>query len=492
MPGREKASPWGETAQHLARLVATRRVSAREVCDWTLQRIADFDPAFRAFATPTPEIARATADRVDAALARGEEPGPLAGVPFSVKDLIFTRGVRTTLGSPLYRDLVPDEDDIVVERMKAAGAVMLGKTNTSELGFAASGSNPIFPPTRNPWNAGRTPGGSSAGAAVAVATGMGPLALGSDGGGSIRIPASFCGVVGFKPSMGRVPLYPGSRDERFPGLSSFESVEHIGPIARTVADAALMFDVIAGPDPRDRHSRPREIASWRATLSGPLAPLRIAYSPDWGFAAVEPQVRAIVGEAVAVFETELGCSVEETSPGFRDPGPWLPALEALDTDLPGLRRRVETCADRVSSAVTAMLEQHWTAEQFCDALTSRKALCNLMARFMARFDLLVTPTLAVLPFSAGIDDPVEIAGRAVRPGDWAPFPMIANLTGQPALSVPAGWTDDGLPVGLHIVGRHLDDATVLRAAAAFEAARPWAHRWPPLVQAGATLAAGSR
>ena len=492
MPGREKASLWRETADELVRLIATKQISAREVCESTIDHMETSDTTCRAFATPTPDIARASADRVDAALARGESPGPLAGVPFSVKDLIFTGGVRTTLGSPLYSDLVPGEDDIVVERMKAAGAIMLGKTNTSELGFTASGSNPIYPPTRNPWNAGRTPGGSSAGAAVAVATGMGSLALGSDGGGSIRIPASFCGVVGFKPSMGRVPLYPGSRDERFPGSSSFESVEHIGPITRTVTDAALMFDVIAGPDPRDRHSRPREIASWRAGLSRPLTPLRIAYSPDWGFAAVEPQVRAIVGEAVAVFETELGCSVEQTSPGFGDPGPWLPALEALETDLPGLRRRVEICADRVSSAVTAMLEQHWTAEQFCDALTSRKALCNLMARFMARFDLLVTPTLAVLPFSAEIDDPAEIAGRIVRPGDWAPFPVIANLTGQPAISVPAGWTDDGLPVGLQIIGRHLDDATVLCAAAAFEAARPWAHRWPPLAQAGATLAAGSR
>lgn len=481
----------GETAQQLARLIATRQISAREACDRVLQRIADFDPAVRAFATLTPEIARETADRVDAALGRGEELGPLAGVPFSVKDLIFTRGVRTTLGSPLYRDLVPDEDDIVVERMQAADAVMLGKTNTSELGFTATGSNPVFAPTRNPWHVGRTPGGSSAGAAVAVATGMGPLALGSDGGGSIRIPASFCGVVGFKPSMGRVPLYPGSRDERFPGSSSFESVEHIGPITRTVADAALMLDVIAGPDPRDRHSRPREVASWHAGLSRPLARLRIAYSPDWGFAAVDPQVKTIVARAIAVFETELGCLVEETSPGFGDPGPWLPALEALETDLTGLRRLVEASSDPVSPVVTAMLEERWTAEQLCDAVTSRKALFNCMARFMAHFDLLVTPTLAVLPFSAETDDPADIAGRAVRPGDWAPFPVIANLTGQPAISIPAGWTDDGLPVGLQIIGRHLDDSTVLRAAAAFEAVRPWAHRWPPL-QAGALLAAAPR
>lgn len=491
MPLREPVPLWRETAGELVRLITTKQISAREVCEATIDHIETFDPSCRAFATPTPDIARAAAALVDAALARGDHPGPLAGVPFSVKDLIFTRGVRTTLGSPLYRDLLPDEDDIVVERMTAAGAVMLGKTNTSELGFTASGSNPIFPSTCNPWNAGHTPGGSSAGAAVAVATGMGPLALGSDGGGSIRIPASFCGVVGFKPSMGRVPLYPGSRDERFPGASSFESVEHIGPMTRTVRDAALMLDVIAGPDPRDRHSRPREIASWRATLSGRLAPLRIAYSPDWGFAAVEQQVKTIVAKAVAVFETELGCSVEETSPGFRDPGPWLPALEALETDLPGLRRRVEASPDRVSPVVTAMLEQPWTAEQFCDALTARKALCNCVARFMDRFELLITPTLAVSPFPAGIDDPAEIAGCAVRPGDWAPFPVIANLTGQPAISVPAGWTDDGLPVGLQIIGRHLDDATVLRAAAAFEEARPWAHRWPTLVQAGPRLAAGS-
>ena len=465
-------------AESVIRLVATKQLSAREVCLAALGTMADIEPEVHAFATMTPDRALAAADAVDAAIARNEELGPLAGVPFSVKDLIFTAGVRTTMGSRLYRDFVPDQDDVVVARMAGAGAAMIGKTNTSELGFTASGANSLHPPTCNPWDLTLTPGGSSAGAAVAVATGMGPVALGSDGGGSIRIPAAFCGVVGFKPSMGRVPLYPGCRDERYPGASSFESVEHIGPLTRTVADAALIFDVIAGPDGRDRHSRPRDVASWRGALASPLERLRIAYAPDWGYATVDPVVRQIVDAAARVFETELGCIVEAATPGFDDPSPWLPALEALETDLSSLRDWTKGREEGLSPALLAMVHRRWTADEFSAALTSRKALCNRMASFMGRFNLLLTPTLAVPPFPMAFDEPGVIAGRPVAPGDWAPFTAVANLTGQPAISVPAGWTEGGLPIGLHIIGRHLDDTMVLRAAAAFEAVRPWSHRWP--------------
>ena len=492
MQAAHAAQLWMEPATSLARMVAAREISAREVCEAALDRMGAIDPAHHAFVTATPEIARAQADVVDRSLASGDHPRPLAGVPYSVKDLIVTKNARTTFGSRLYRAFSSTKDDIVVERMAASGGLMLGKTNTSEFGFTASGSNLLFPATHNPWNHALTPGGSSAGAAVAVATGLAPVALGSDGGGSIRIPASFCGVVGFKPSMGRVPLHPGSRDERTPGSSSFESVEHIGPITRTVGDAALLLDVLAGPDPRDRHSRPREVRSWLGTVDAPLGPLRIASSPDLGYAAVDPVVRDIVAAAVAVFASELGCSVELAHPKIEDPSPWLPALEALETDRAGLRRLLQERGEPVSSAATMMLETNWTADQFSAALTSRMALCNGMARFMASYDLLLTPTVAVLPFSADLDDPLTIAGRSVRPGDWTPFTTIANLTGQPAISVPAGWTEDDLPVGLQIIGRHLDDVTVLRAAAAFESAQPWAHRWPLGALAGSPLAAGLR
>ena len=209
---------------------------------------------------------------------------------------------------------------MVVERLKQADAIIIGKTNVPEFGYSAVGHNPVFETTRNPWNLERTSGGSSAGSGAAVAAGMGPFAIGSDGGGSIRIPAAHCGVFGMKASMGRVPLYPGTKDERYPGVSSWESLEHIGPLSRTVSDGALMLSVIgSGPDARDRHSLPKPDFDWMACCEGGVKGLRVAYSADWGYAAVDPEVRRVVGEAVRVFERDLGCVVEEAHPGFEDP-----------------------------------------------------------------------------------------------------------------------------------------------------------------------------
>src|SRR5262245_14507583 len=252
------------------------------------------ESTLHAFCTPTIELARQEALRIERELASGADPGPLAGVPVGIKDLVCTKGIRTVSGSPAYTDFVPEEDDIVVERLKDAGAIVVGKTNVPEFGYSGVGHNPVFETTRNPWNPERTSGGSSAGSAVAVATGMCPFAIGSDGGGSVRIPAAHSGVFGMKASMGRVPLYPGCRDERYPGVSSWESLEHIGPLSRTVADAALMLSVIAGQDDRDRHSLPGDI-DWLGALQGDLSRAKVAYSPDWGYAAVDPQVRAVVG-----------------------------------------------------------------------------------------------------------------------------------------------------------------------------------------------------
>jgi aspartyl-tRNA(Asn)/glutamyl-tRNA(Gln) amidotransferase subunit A len=408
----------------------------------------------------------------------GDAVGPLAGVPVAIKDLVLTRGIRTVSGCWAYADFVPDEDDIVVERLKAAGAIVLGKTNVSELGYSALGGNPVFGETRNPWNLERTSGGSSAGSAAAVAAGIGPFAIGSDGGGSVRIPASFCGLCGFKASFGRVPLYPGCRDERFPGVSSWESIEHIGPISRTVADSALMLSVIAGADDRDRHSRPSADLDWLAATSGDIAGLRVAYSPDWGYAAVDPEVRTIVDQAVDVFARDLGCSIELVHPGFADARGAFRAVVALESDLVGMREMADRLGDRMTPSLRELLQHEWTAEEFTNAVKTRKALANVMWKFMRRFDLLLTPTLAVPAFSIGIFGPERIAGREAGPADWTPFTYPFNLTGQPAATVPAGWTAEGLPVGLQIVGRHLADETVLRASAAFEEAAPWADRWP--------------
>ncbi|MGH2616834.1 MAG: amidase [Thermomicrobiales bacterium] len=469
-------------AVSLARRIRQHELSPTEVIEAVLDRMERLNPVLNAFCTPTPDLARSQARHIEASIIAGEEVGPLAGVPVAIKDLVLTKGIRTVSGCWAYADFVPEEDDIVVERLKGAGAIVLGKTNVSELGYSGLGGNPVFGETRNPWNTAMTSGGSSAGSAAAVAAGIGPFAIGSDGGGSIRIPSSFCGLYGFKASFGRVPLYPGCRDERFPGVSSWESIEHIGPISRTVADSALMLSVIAGPDDRDRHSLPGPGPDWLAATRGSIAGLRIAYSPDWGYAAVDPSVRAVVDRAVAVFERDLACTVERADPGFANPGDAFRAIVALESDLAGMRQLANRLGERMTPGLRQFLGRDWTAEDFTGAVRTRKAVTNVMWKFMRRYDLLLTPTLAVPAFTAGSNGPTRIDGREVGPSDWSPFTFVMNLTGQPAATVPAGWTADGLPVGLQIVGRHLADETVLRASAAFESAAPWAGRWPALAQ----------
>ncbi|TCK37225.1 aspartyl-tRNA(Asn)/glutamyl-tRNA(Gln) amidotransferase subunit A [Paraburkholderia sp. BL8N3] len=466
----------------LASAIRTREISPVEVVEAHLERMEMLEPSIHAFCTVTADAALEQARELEARILRGEKVGALAGVPVGIKDLVSTAGIRTTSGSAAYKDFVPDEDDVVVERLKKAGAIIVGKTNVPEFGYSGVGHNPIFETTRNPWNLDLTPGGSSAGSGAAVAAGEVPFAIGSDGGGSIRIPAAHCGIYGIKPSMGRVPLYPGCRDERYPGVSSWESLEHIGPMSRTVADSALMLSVIAGPDPRDRHSLPPADFDWMNALDGNIKGLRIAYSPDWGYAAVDPRVRSVVDEAVKVFERDLGCVVEIAHPAWSDPFDAFWAIVAMDTDLKGMRAMVAEHGHEMSPHLVAFLNHPWTAEDFTNAMLTRKAVVNKMWRFMNNYDLLLTPTLTVPPFPIHCQGPEKTDGRMVAPTQWLSFTYPINLTGQPAASVPAGFTKDGLPIGLQIVGRHLDDALVLRASAAFEQARPWRHQWPPLLR----------
>ena len=465
----------------LASKIRAKELSPVEVVEAMLARMDRLEPALHAFCTPTPDVARQAAKRLERELMAGDEVGPLAGVPVGIKDLICTQGIRTVSGSIAYKDFVPEEDDVVVERLKVAGAVILGKTNVPEFGYSGVGHNPVFETTRNPWDTTLTTGGSSAGSGAAVATGMGPFAVGSDGGGSIRIPAAHNGIYGFKASMGRVPLYPSCRDERYPGVSSWEGLEHIGPMSRTVADSALMLSVIAGPDDRDRHTLPAPDFDWMECLDGDLRGLKVAYSPDWGYAAVDPQVRRVVGEAVTVFERDLGCVVEEAHPGWEDPYDAFWGLVALETDLRGMRKLADTYPGQMSPHLVDFLRRPWTAEDLTDAVTRRKAVVNVMWKFMRKYDLLLTPTLACPPFPVHMQGPEKIEGQMVEPFQWLAFTYPINMTGQPAASIPAGWTEDGLPVGLQIIGRHLDDPLVLRASAAFEAAKPWRDRWPPML-----------
>lgn len=465
----------------LARSIAAKELSPLEAVEAVLERLDQLDPTLHMFTTVVPDQATDTAKRIEADIAAGRQVGPLAGVPTGVKDLIYTKGIRTASGSHAYADFVPDEDDVVVERIKAAGAIVIGKTQVPEFGYSGTGQTPLGPPTCNPWNLERTSGGSSAGTGAAVATGVGPFSLGSDGGGSVRIPASFCGVYGIKPTMGRVPLYPGTKDHRYPGVSSWESIEHIGPLTRTVADAALVLSVIAGYDDRDRLSIRSDDVDWLGAVDSDLRDVRVAYSPDLGYAAVDPAVRRVTDQAVGVFERDLGWVVERADPGWEDPYEALLPLIVCESDLAGLRRLADELGERMSPHLVDVLRSDWTAEQLTSAVVRRKAVYNAAWRFFRSYDLLLTPTLAVPPFEHGPQGPATIDGREVDGFYWLSFTFPFNFTGQPAATVPAGFTDDGLPVGLQIVGRRLDDALVLRASAAFEAAAPWRDRWPPIL-----------
>ena len=458
----------------LANAIRRRDVSAVEIVDAVLARIVALNKQFHAFCTLDAEGARVAAERIDDRLRAGDEVGPLAGVPVAVKDLLYTRGLRTTFGSPLYADFVPEQDDIAVARLRAAGAVIVGKTNTSEFGYGPVGYNSLFPATLNPWNTALGPGGSSAGSAVAVATGMVPLALGSDGGGSIRVPASLCGVFGFKPSFGRIPLYPGSRDESLPGPSGWELLEHIGPLTRSAEDAALGMSVMTGPAPEDRHSLPSDIADW--SVRPGKRDIRIAYSVDMGFAAVDPEVAEIIRFSVEVLGRWIGQSIIEAHPDIVDPQECFEALVALDTNRVGLRRMADARGVTFGPALDRLLARDWSADDFTAAMLARKQLANRMWRFMRNFDFLITPTVATAAFAAELDAPPLINGRPTGGAGCAPLAAIANLTGLPAASVPVGTTRDGRPVGLQVMGSHQDDLGVLCVSAMIERAlprKPW-------------------
>ena len=448
-----------------------RELSPVEVAAAVLDRVDALQPRLNAFVTVTRDRAMAQARTAERAYRDGSA-GPLAGIPLSIKDLVPTNGIRTTMGSLLQQDWVPDFDAPVVERLLGAGAVLLGKTNTPEYGWKGETSNRVSGTSHNPWRHGRTPGGSSGGAAAAVAAGLGPMAQGSDGAGSIRIPSSFSGIFGIKPTFGLVPQYPAS---------AVELLSHVGPMTRTVRDAALMLGVMAGADPRDPHSWSRPCDYLAQLNDAPAPPPRVAWSPDLGTAVVDPEVARLTAAAARRF-AELGCEVEEASPDVADPWElinvmWCVGEAGVHGDLfPEVR-------DDLDPGLAAIIDtaQTYRALDVAAALRARLDYYHGMRAFMERYDLLLTPTMPLPAFAAGLDQPDRIGETVLDAGlSWTPFTYPFNLTGQPAATVPCGFTGDGLPVGLQIVGRRHADGTVLAAAAAFEAAHPWAHHRPRL------------
>jgi aspartyl-tRNA(Asn)/glutamyl-tRNA(Gln) amidotransferase subunit A len=447
------------TAAQLLEGYRTKAFSPVEVAAAVLKRIEELNPKLNAFNYISSEILE-HARQSESRWLSGMPRGLLDGVPVSIKDIILTKGWPTLRGSKTVDPKGPWNDDApATARLREHGALLLGKTTTPEFGWKGVTDSPLTGVTRNPWNPAKTPGGSSGGAAAAVAAGMGPLAVGTDGGGSIRIPCSFTGLFGIKASFGRVPAWP---------LSPFGTVAHVGPITRSVADAALMLNVLALPDARDWHALPYEPRDWRMDLEQGVRDLRIAWSPDLGYAKVDPEVLSIVKKSVTVFQ-DLGAKVEEKHPGFENPeavfrAHWfsgaaflLKSIENKSLIDPGL---VEVASQG----------EKITAQELLEAQQKRGALGAHMNLFHRDYDLLVTPTLAVPAFEVGKEFPETSGGK--RWTDWTPFTYPFNLTQQPAASIPCGFTQAGLPVGLQIVGPRYADALVLRAARAFESARP--------------------
>ena len=450
-------------AAELTALYRGKRLSPVEAARAALARVSAFDGAVNAFCLVDEEGALAAARASEERWRRGEPLGPVDGVPATIKDLVLARGWPTRRGSKTTGTEPSEEDAPPPARLRESGAVLIGKTTTPELGWKGVTDSPLTGVTRNPWNTRMTPGGSSGGAAAACALGMGTLHLGTDAGGSIRIPSGFTGVFGFKPSFGRVPTYPPNPNH---------TLAHAGPMTRTVGDAALMLNVLARPDARDWFALPYEERDYRVGLEGGVAGLRVAFSPTLGGARVDPEVAERVASAARVFE-ELGARVEEAGPGLKDTERifwtiYFGAASALVAGVPAEKRAlidpglIEVAREGAAIPLLDFVRA---------SVTERAAAGRQMNLFHQTYDLLLTPMLPIPAFEAGKEAPDE--GKPGRWVKWTPFTYPFNLTGQPACSAPCGFTSSGLPVGLQIVGPMHADALVLRAARAFESARPF-------------------
>ena len=462
-------------ATELLELISKKQVSPVELTELYFNRIDRLDSQLNSYLLLNRDDAMRTARAAEQAVMSGERLGPLHGLPIPIKDTQMTRGIRTNLGSLVFKDRVPERDAAVVERVRKAGAIILGKTNVPEFGFVGTCENRLGEPGRNPWDTDRTPGGSSGGAAAAVAAGLCPMATGSDGGGSIRIPAHFCGIYGIKPTQGRVSGYTGVDGPRMPNIFS-----QSGPLSRTVRDSAVLLQVLAGHDPRDPTSLREPPPDFVGAVDKDIEDLRVAWSPDFGFADVDPEVLEVASKAAQVFE-ELGCHVDESDlvldPPYDAFGPILSA-DSYTT----LGNYLETDRDRLTEFARFFLEKgaQVTAAEYARALGLIDILKARMTDLFEEYDLLLSPT-ACFPAFPNEEFPGRIRGKSAYPEQYwnGAFTLPINVIGHPAATVPAGFSFDGLPIGLHIVGRRGDDVTVLAASAAFERARPWAHHRPP-------------
>lgn len=462
------------SAIEMARLIRTKKLSAREALAAHLKQIERVNPKVNAIVSLAPEMAAEAAAKADEMQAHGEKLGPLHGLPVAHKDLMETRGLRTTFGSPLYKDYVPTEDDLVVERMRRAGAITLGKTNTPEFGAGSQTFNKVFGATLNPYDVTKTCGGSSGGAAVALACGLVPVASGSDAGGSLRNPAAFCNVVGFRPSVGRVPAPKAAF-----GWSTFATS---GCLGRSVADLAFAFSTIAGPDPRAPLSIEEAGERFAAPLGRSFNGVRVAFFKDLGGVPFDPRVRSIVDGHRKTFEA-LGCIVEQAEPdfapcevAFRVLRAWNSAASYADR----LKQHPEAFKDTLRGEIEEGLRL--TGQDVARAETAHGVMWRRFRAFLEKYEYFVLPTTQLPPFDVNTPYPTELAGvRFTNYIDWMKACWYISVTGNPAASVPGGFTAGGLPVGVQIVGRHHQDFAVLQMAHAFEQATGFGKKRPGVV-----------
>ena len=460
-----------EPAWVLVTRIRKKEISPLELMEAALERIAAANPAINAFVELCPEIALSEARVMTERIAAGADVGPLAGLPLGVKDLEDVAGMVTSYGSIPFKHNRASKDSVQVARLKAAGAIVVGKTNTPEFGFTGFTKNRLHGITRNPWNLDRTPGGSSGGSAAAVAGGLVPLCTGSDAGGSIRIPASYSGCFGFKPTFGRIPAGPSSH-------VSLSTMTALGPLTRSARDAAIYLDCTLGCHPADPYSLPAPATSYQACLTQIPKPLKIAFSPDLGYAVVQKDIQSCAQRAAKVFE-EMGHHVELWSGHLPDTGEYWSAMIATDI-FAQLGDVLDKEHAELGRTLVGVLERtrNMTVEQLSAIQQVRAQLNACLETLFGAYDLLLTPTMPTEAFAAEGPPPSEIEGQPIPLLGAVAFTYPFNFSGHPAASVPAGLTSNQLPAGLQIIApRHRDDL-VLQAAYAYEQARPWNNQWP--------------
>jgi Asp-tRNA(Asn)/Glu-tRNA(Gln) amidotransferase A subunit family amidase len=459
-------------AYELSRKIKSQELTSQEITELMIERIEKINPIINAYCTPTFEEARKMASEADKKIQKSEKIGILHGIPISIKDLNLTKGIRTTFGSKLYENFIPEEDEIVVKRLKEEGCVILGKTNTPEFGFKGATDNLIFGTSKNPWDLNKTTGGSSGGAAASVTSGMAFLAQGSDGGGSIRIPSSLCGVYGLKPTFGRVPNYPKE-------LIFAETLSVNGPIVRYVKDAALMLQAIKGSFLGDRHSLPDDDINYLEIIDETPNKLKIGYTLDLGYAkAINSEVEKTILDSLEVFR-DYGWNVENIKMKLRKPE--LPFYTLWTGKLAyELSPKLKEWEDKMDPDLVKLIKggMGYDAFSIIRAQDTRKEIYEEFYRIFKDIDIMITPTTAVPAFEIGMMFPPKIDGKSVSPTAWQAFTFPFNLTEQPAASIPCGWSKEGLPIGMQIIGRKFDEATVLQVSKAFEDSQPWQNQRP--------------